>query len=419
MRLVYKYILNDEKTKAELLRLCNISKCLYNQALYVINQSLKNGNGFLSYYDLDDKMKLTVNLEGQVNYRLLKAQVAQQCLIVLDKNIKSYIKSVQDFKKRPEKYTGRPRMLHYKEKVNQLIYPNQSCKITNDGLLYFSKTIVTKIPQFEIYKKELLNFQQVRVNPKYSGEKIEIEIVYNVPDVVYDTKKENIASIDLGLDNLVTLVTNTGKPLIFNGKPIKSYNKYFNKTLARVKSELEKVNKYKSSKRIRALYSKRENYLNDIYHKISKYIVDYLSDSGVGTLVVGLNKGWKDSINIGKSNNQAFTNISHGRLIDLLSYKCSLRGIEVIINEESYTSKCDGLCLEEICKHDVYSGNRVKRGLFHSGCGEYINADVNGALNIMRKVFGDSVAVQEIIDSGWLFHPLKLNNATTLHYSGL
>lgn len=419
MQLVYKYILNDEKTKAELLRLCGVSKCLYNQALYAVNQSLDAGNGFLSYMDLNKEMQLTFNLEGQVNYRLLKAQVSQQCLKILDKNLKSFIKSTQDFKKHPEKYTGKPKMPHYKGKVNQLIYTNQACKITNDGLLHFSKTFVTKIPQFEKYKNGLLNFQQVRVNPKYKGEQIEIEIVYNVPDITHSSKKDNVAAIDLGLDNLVTLVTNTGEPLIFNGKPIKSYNKYFNKQLARIKSELETVNKYKSSKRIRALYSKRECYLNDIYHKISKYIVDYLSAEGVGTLVVGLNKGWKDSINIGKSNNQAFTNISHGRLIDLLSYKCSLRGIDVVINEESYTSKCDSLCLEEICKHEEYSGKRVKRGLFRSGNGCILNADVNGAVNILRKVFGDFAAVQQIIDSGWLFHPLKLNNATTLHYSGL
>lgn len=419
MQLSYKYVLKDQTAKYKLLDLRKISKALYNQALYLVKQNLNEDKGFLFYLDLNKQMQNTVNTNGQINYRLLKAQVSQQCLRQLDKNLRTYISTINDFKKRPEKYHGKPQIPTYKDSYNQLIYPNQSCKITNDGLLRLNKTLVTKIPQFEVYKKDLLNFQQVRVNPKYKGEQIEIEIVYNVPDVVCDTKKENIASIDLGLDNLVTLVTNTGQPLIFNGKPIKSYNKYFNKTLTCVKSELEKVNKYKSSKRIRTPYLKRESYPNDIYHKISKYIVDYLSDSGVGTLVVGLNKGWKDSINIGKSNNQAFTNISHGRLIDLLSYKCSLHGIEVIINEESYTSKCDGLCLEEICKHDAYSGKRVKRGLFHSGCGEYINADVNGALNIMRKVFGDSVAVQEIIDSGWLFHPLKLNNATTLHYSGL
>lgn len=215
------------------------------------------------------------------------------------------------------------------------------------------------------------------------------------------------------------MVTNVDKPLIINGNPLKSYNQCFNKHLSKVKSELALVNKYKSSKRIRSMYVKRDRYLNDMYHKISRYIVDYLSDRGISTLVVGLNKGWKDSINIGSSNNQAFNSISHGRLIDMLRYKCKIAGITFVLNEESYTSKCDGLCLEEICKHESYSGKRIKRGLFRSGSNKVVNADVNGAFNILRKVFGKSQEILEIINRGWLFQPLKLNNLSALSYSGL
>ena len=418
MTCVYKYILNDNNIKQELLRLCGVSKCLYNQALYAVKQSLDNNEGFLSYAYLDKHMQSTFNLEGEINYRLLKAQVSQQCLRVLDKNIKSYIKSIKDYKKHPEKYNGMPKLPNYKGKVNQLIYTNQCCRITKDGILKFSKHITTKIPQFDKYRKELLGFQQVRVNPLYKGDIIEIEILYNTPDCEPCNNK-NIAGIDLGLGNLVTMVTNVDKPLIINGNPLKSYNQCFNKHLSNVKSELELVNKYKSSKRIRSMYVKRDRYLNDMYHKISRYIVDYLSDRGISTLVVGLNKGWKDSINIGSSNNQAFNSISHGRLIDMLRYKCKIAGITFILNEESYTSKCDGLCLEEICKHELYSGKRIKRGLFRSGCSKVVNADVNGAFNILRKVFGKSQEILEIINRGWLFQPLKLNNLSVLSYSGL
>ena len=356
--------------------------------------------------------------KGEINYRLLKTQVSQQCLRVLDKNIKSYIKSIKDYKEHPEKYNGMPKLPNYKGKVNQLIYTNQCCKIAKDGVLKFSKHITTKIPQFDKYRKELLGFQQVRVNPLYKGEIIEIEILYNTPDCE-PCNNQNIAGIDLGLGNLVTMVTNVDKPLIINGKPLKSYNQYFNKHLSKVKSELAVVNKHKSSKRIRSMYAKRDRYLNDMYHKISRYIVDYLSDRGISTLVVGLNKGWKDSINIGSSNNQAFNSISHGRLIDMLRYKCETAGITFILNEESYTSKCDGLCLEEICKHESYSGKRIKRGLFRSGCSKVVNADVNGAFNILRKVFGKSQEILEIINRGWLFQPLKLSNLSVLSYSGL
>lgn len=242
--------------------------------------------------------------------------------------------------------------------------------------------------------------------------------MYNIPDCEPRNTK-NIAGIDLGLGNLITLVTNVGKPLIINGNPLKSYNRCFNMRLSKIKSELMLVNKYKSSKRICRMYAKRDRYLTDIYHKISRYIVDYISDHEISKLVVGLNKGWKDSINIGSSNNQAFTNISHGKLINMLRYKCETAGITFILNEESYTSKCDGLCLEKICKHKSYSGKRIKRGLFKSGCNKVVNADVNGSFNILRKVFGESQEVLEIINRGWLFRPLKLNNLSTLNYSGL
>ena len=419
MRFVYKFILNDNNIKPELLRLCGVSKCLYNQALYAIKQSLDNNEGFLSYAYLDKHMQETYNLEGEINYRLLKAQVSQQCLRVLDKNIKSYIKSIKDYKAHSEKYNGMPKLPNYKGKVNQLIYTNQCCRITKDGILHFSKHITTKIPQFEKYKKELLNFQQVRVNPLYKGEVIEIEIVYNKQDCEKIGSSNNIAGIDLGVDNLVTFVSNVDKPLIFNGRPIKNYNHNLNKRLSKIKSELELVNHYKSSKRIRKLYADRDAYLKDMYHKISRYIVDYMFNRGISKLVVGLNKGWKDSINIGSSNNQTFMNISHAKLINVLRYKCGSRGIPFILNEESYTSKCDGLCLEKIGKHESYCGKRIKRGLFKSGCNKAVNADVNGAYNILRKVFGESQEVIEIINNGWLFQPIKLNNLSQLSYSGL
>ena len=129
----------------------------------------------------------------------------------------------------------------------------------------------------------------------------------------------------------------------------------------------------------------------------------------VGNLVVGYNKGWKDSINIGKRNNQTFVGIPYGKLTDFLMYKCEMCGINLVVNEESYTSKCDALALESIGKHEEYKGKRVKRGLFQSSTGKLVNADVNGALNIRRKVVGDSECVTRIIDSGRLFRPVRIN----------
>ena len=403
MRLVYKFNL---KYNDRLYELCKISKNLYNQALYIVKEELNTNNKWLSYYDLNKILPSAVNLEGTINYKLLKAQVSQQCLKVLDKNVKSYIKSIKDYSKNKSKYKGCPKFPKFKKELNQLIYPNQSCRI-KDGRLYLSKDLSLKIPQFDVYGEKLESFQQVRIIPKLNKSFV-IEIVYidNISpnsDLNYDS----YSSIDLGIDNLAAMIFPNSKPLLFNGKQLKAKNQYFNKVLAKEKSKLN--HKVYSSNKIRNLYSKRENQATDIFHKLSRMIINNLLDHNIGNLVVGYNKGWKDSINIGKRNNQAFCYISYDKLLNFLKYKCEMTGIKLTIHEESYSSKCDSLVLEPVKKHESYSGQRIKRGLFQSSCGKLINADVNGSLNILRKVVGDSLFIKEIIDSGWLFQPLRVN----------
>ena len=157
------------------------------------------------------------------------------------------------------------------------------------------------------------------------------------------------------------------------------------------------------------MQTKRVNIINDLFHKISRYIVRLLVSKGIGNLVVGYNKRWKDSINIGIRNNQTFVSIPYETLIKYLSHKCEMCGIKIHVHEESYSSRCDSLSLEEIGKHSEYLGTRIKRGLFQSSQGKLINADVNGAINILRKVIGDSQQVIEIINSGRLFRPTRIN----------
>ncbi len=403
MRLVYKFNL---KYNDRLYELCKISKNLYNQALYIVKQELNTNNKWLSYYDLNKILQSTYNLEGTINYRLLKAQVSQQCLKTLSANITSYVKSIKDYSKNKSKYNGCPKFPHYKKEVNQLIYPNQSCRISN-GRLYLSKDLSLRIPQFDVYEEKLKSFQQVRIIPKHNKSFV-IEIVYidNISpnnDLNYDL----YSSIDLGIDNLATMIFPNSNPILFNGKQLKSKNQYFNKTISNLKSKLNH-NVYSSNKIIN-LYSKRENQLTDIFHKLSRMIINNLIQRNIGNLVVGYNKGWKDFINIGKRNNQTFCFISYDKLLNFLKYKCEMVGIKLVIHEESYSSKCDGLVLEPVEKHETYFGKRIKRGLFQSSCGKLINADVNGSLNILRKVVGDSSFIKEIIDSGWLFQPLRVN----------
>ena len=403
MRLVYKF---NVKYNDRLYELCKISKNLYNQAFYIFKQELSTNNKWLSYYDLNNILQSTYNLEGNINYKLLKAQVSQQCLKTLDKNIKSYVKSIKDYSKNKSKYNGCPKFPHYKKEVNQLIYPNQSCRI-KDGYLYLSKDFSLKIPQFDVYGERLKSFQQVRIIPKYDKSFV-IEIVY-IDDSIKnnDLDYDLYSSIDLGVDNLATMIFPNSNPLLFNGKQLKSKNQYFNKTISDLKSKLN-TNVYSSNK-INNLYQKRENQLTDIFHKLSRMIINNLINHNIGNLVVGYNKGWKDFINIGKRNNQTFCFISYDKLLNFLKYKCEMTGIKLVVHEESYSSKCDSLVSEEVKKHESYSGKRIKRGLFQSSCGKLINADVNGSLNILRKVVGDSDLINRIIDSGWLFQPLRVN----------
>lgn len=407
MRLVYKFNIGKNE---ELSRLCKISNNLYNQALYIFRETLSKEDKWLSYYELNNILIKTKNLDGEVNYKLLKAQCSQQILRVLDKNIKSYYRSIHDFKKNPCKYRGKPELPKYKKRGSEfsLFYTNQSCSI-RQGRIILSKDLFIDIPQYDKYCCRISNFKQVRIIPLFVGYRV--EIVYDIENkIIEDIRDEKVASIDLGIDNLVTLISEDCN-FIFSGRFVKSYNQFFNKTLSRLISikDLQRIRK--TTNRIKKLYYDRDRYLEDVFHKISRRIVDILIDSRVTKLIVGYNKGWKTGVNMGKKNNQKFTQIPFARLISYLEYKCRLSGIEFVVNEESYTSKCDALALEPISKHDSYLGKRIKRGLFQSSVGKLINADVNGALNIMRKVVGDSNGViQRIIDSGLLFNPVRVRS---------
>lgn len=407
MKLVYKFNIGQNE---DISSLCKISNNLYNQALYIFRETLSKEDKWLSYFELDSIMKKTKNLDGDINYRLLKAQCSQQILRVLDKNIKSYYKSAQDYKKYPSKYKEKPGLPSYKKRGSEfsLYYTNQSCKI-EDGKIILSKELSISIPQYEKYSDLIKDFQQVRIKPLNKGYKV--EVIYEVKDVeTPKERKEKIASIDLGIDNLVTLISEDFV-ILFSGKFIKSYNRFFNKKLAKLNSikDLQKIKG--TTRRIKKLYYDREQYIEDVFRKISRKIVDLLVDFKITKLVVGYNKGWKQNVNIGKKNNQKFVQIPFARLVSYLEYKCELAGIEIVIHEESYTSKCDSLAFEKIGRHKSYLGRRKKRGLFQSSVGKLINADVNGALNIMRKVVGDSCeSIQRIIDRGLLFNPVRITN---------
>ena len=238
---------------------------------------------------------------------------------------------------------------------------------------------------------------------------MEVEIVYEKECVSADVDANKCAAIDLGVNNLATLVMPDSQPIIFSGKVLKSDNQYYNKRKAFLHSVKDKSGIKKYTRQLYEMEQRRAMKINDFMHKASRMIINWLVSHGIGRLVIGLNKGWKDSVNLRKKTNQHFCGIPHSRLIKMLEYKCSMVGILFETHEEAHTSKCDALAMEPVRHHDEYLGRRVKRGLFQSSIGKMLNADVNGALNIMRKVVGDSL-VKVIVDSGLLFNPIKIRH---------
>lgn len=359
-------------------RLCFQSKNIYNQAMYNVRQHYFNDKAYLNYYANYDLTKT------QECYDYLPKKVFCQTLKLVDRNFKSFFQTIKSSKVKKAK------LPKYLDKVNGryvVIFPKQSVgqrEFKKNGLLHLSQTeiqIKTKVIEFNSLK-------EVRIIPR--GSYYVIEVVYEVKEKAKKTNN-NVAAIDLGLNNLSTITFNNGEtPLIINGRPIKSINQYYNKQKAYYQSRL-KGSKH-TSKRIQRLLEKRNNKVTDYLHKASRMLVNQLVSREITTLVIGKNSNMKQDINIGKVNNQNFVQLPIMGFADVVKYKCELEGIKVIFNEESYTSKCSFLDSEEICKHETYMGKRVRRGMFVSKGGIHINADVNGSYNIMRKAIPNAFA---------------------------
>lgn len=391
MQQVERHIIVDSQ---ELTDICKKSKNLYNQALYYLRQSTFGKIQHFSEYELSG-LFAEFNEE---NYRDLPAQTSQQIIKQVFQNYKSWYKARKEWQKRPDKFQARPKLPHYKKEQFLTIFTGQQVKI-KDGLIHFPKNTISAI------KTKINNVAQVRIIPQPSCHII--EIVYEKETTDLKLNQDNILSLDFGLNNIATSMNNVGlRPFIINGNPIKSFNQWYNKKRAFLTSVLKGKRFY--SNKLNKLNHYRNCWIDDKLHKISRFIVDYCIENNIGTIIIGQNKGWKIGINIGKKINQAFVNIPTSKLIDKISYKAELVGIKVICNEESYTSKCDSLALEPVQKHKVYLGKRIKRGLFQSSVGKLINADINGSINIARKVIGDCFMIN-IINSSTAFVPIKIN----------
>ena len=357
--------------------LCFKSKNLYNAALFEFRQS---------YFDKEldvltwQNINRIFNQSNQFDYRELPSKVSNTVLKKLDNNISSFWSLVK--KSDYDKKIRLPKYLHKTDgrfivEFNKQTFSNK--RDEDNNLIICKSSLNLTIPT------KVDNPQQIRIIPK-TGCYV-IEVIYEIKE---NKAKQNqrVAAIDLGVNNLATVVTNDGdNPILISGKKIKSINQYYNKITSKRKSLLP-YNVF-TSKSLDRLWLKRNNKISYEIHKVTKFLANYFDERDVSIVVIGNNSGWKNGINIGRRNNQNFVNIPYTKFINQLTYKCQLLGITVITREESYTSKASFLDYDEIpnYKDEVkpkFSGKRVKRGLYRSTTRK-INADVNGAYNIMVK----------------------------------
>mgnify|MGYP000898098039 FL=1 len=357
--------------------LCFKSKNLYNAALFEFRQS---------YFDKEvdtlnwQNLNRIFNQNNQFDYRELPSKVSNTVLKKLGNNLSSFWSLVKkpDYKKK----VRLPKYLHKTDgrfivEFNKQTFSNK--RDEDNNLIICKSSLNLKIPT------KVENPQQIRIVPK-TGCYL-IEVVYEIKENKIK-QNQRVASIDLGLNNLATVVTNDGdNPILISGGKIKSINQYYNKITSKKKALLP-YNVF-TSKSLDRLWLKRNNKISYEIHKITKFLANYFDERDVSKVIIGNNSGWKNGINLGKRNNQNFVNIPYSKFINQLTYKCQLLGITVITREESYTSKASFLDYDEIpnYKDEIkpkFSGKRIKRGLYKSTTRK-INADVNGAYNIMVK----------------------------------
>jgi IS605 OrfB family transposase len=327
-------------------------------------------------------------LKGSENYKALPAQTAQQTLRVLERNWKSFFNTVKDWKKHPEKYFNRPRMPCYKEKNGEflLIFTNQQCRIIN-WEIRFPERIGLRVTTRLDDKTDL---REIRIVPNGVG--YVLELVYQKIVGTLRLTKNRIVGIDLGLRNIVTIANNIGeKPIAVKGGVAKSINQYYNRERASLQSIYDRQG-IKTGSKLQRLTEKRNRKIHDIFHKLSREIVEWCIKHDVGTIVLGHNSNWKQNSNLGRMNNQNFVQVPFNKLISQIRYKAEETGITVIEQEEDHTSKCSFLDGEPVQHLNWYAGRRISRGLFQSSKGITLNADVNAGYNIIRKAFPEAFA---------------------------
>ena len=385
--------------------LSHIAKNLTNEAIYNIRQYYFNKKKYLSY---NENYKMLKNSE---NYKKLNSNMAQQILKEVDGSFKSFFGLLK--LARNGQYNFKDiKLPKYLAKDGFTTLVIGFVRLKDDILIVpysnsFKKThqeVKIKLPPVLKDKK----IKEIRIIPKQHSRYFEIQYIYAVEEVQRELNRENALGIDLGIDNLCTCVTNAGASFIIDGRKLKSINQYYNKINAKLQSIKDKQKTSRTTLRQKRIARRRNNRIEDYLSKAARIIVNYCLNNDIGKLVLGYNEDFQRNSNIGSINNQNFVNIPYGKLRDKLIYLCKLYGIEFKLQEESYTSKASFFDGDEIPIYDkenlqeyIFSGKRIKRGLYQTSTGKLINADCNGALNILRK--------SKVVDLSVLYNRGELN----------
>ena len=385
--------------------LSHIAKNLTNEAIYNVRQHYFQNKKYLSY---NENYKMLKNSE---NYKKLNSNMAQQILKEVDGSFKSFFGLLKLAKNGQYNFKD-IKLPKYLDKDGFTTLVIGFVRLKDDILIVpysnsFKKThqeVKIKLPPVLKGKK----IKEIRIIPKQHSRYFEIQYTYEVEEVQRELNKNNALGIDLGIDNLCTCVTNSGTSFIIDGRKLKSINQYYNKINAKLQSIKDKQKIERTTLRQKRITRKRNNRINDYLSKAARTIVNYCLNNDIGKLVLGYNEDFQRKSNIGSINNQNFVNIPYGKLRDKLIYLCKLYGVEFKLQEESYTSKAsffDGDIIPVYDKENPqeykFSGKRIKRGLYQTSKGKLINADCNGALNILRK--------SKVVDLSVLYNRGELN----------
>ena len=371
-----------------LLELSRYAKNLFNEALYSCRQYFFSEGKYLRY---EENYHL---LKSSENYKMLNSNMAEQILKEVDGSFKSFFMLLAKAKKGSYSYKD-IKLPHYLRKEGYYPLTIGFVRVSNNKLVLpmsnsyrkeHSKVEIT-IPPMLVGKK----IKEIRIIPKSDGRFFEVHYTYEAGiDIKEELDFSKSLSIDLGVNNFVTSITNEGKSFILDGRRLKSINQWFNKNNARLLSIKDKQKITVKTKQQALLERKRNNCINDYISKCARTIINYSLGHNIGNIVIGYNPKLKNKTNLGKRNNQTFANIPFGKLQNKLTYLCEYYGIRLIKQEESYTSKAsffDGDDVPSFTNDDkeyAFSGKRIKRGLYKTSTGKLLNADVNGALNILK-----------------------------------